>query len=431
MASPIHSYLFSPPSSPPVLPADHVLRSPALSSIRSLIPSNTLPRSSIDGAVKARSPLTQQSRFTLDSTYPAFPSRLRERKDVFTLTVEDTSLSASSSRPNSPRITEKILLGSPGHYLNVPTVAQPVPRGMPGLPKPVIRLLWLASLLITSMMLLVYVPGSRLPSLHTASVSRRLAMASDGRAYVDVLDPIKGWQDAKDRDYVPPQIFAGRLDRRVEAARVAPVVRVPTRESFPLALSLFHRLISAHPKANRPSPRPLPRSHEILALQSYLLQSSYNVLPADLDTDAPLDANLVLGYAADEIALHELEAERAQDIVVRCRRVFFTPTRPPRSLGRSARERPSPDTHPSIHSTRFRQAPADPPAPRLPNAAWRSRHDGQQALCGGSHRNERYEGEWKAGELARFDRMGREEGGSEESLEAEPGQGEEEGDDRG
>ena len=51
-------------------------------------------------------------------------------------------------------------------------------------------------------------------------------------------------------------------------------------------------------------------------MQSYLLQSTYNVLPHNIDPKQPLDANLVLGYAADETALEELEAERAGDVVI-------------------------------------------------------------------------------------------------------------------
>jgi len=153
--------------------------------------------------------------------------------------------------------------------------------------------------------------------VHATSVSPRLALAEDGRAYIDVLDPIKGFEDAKDRDYLPPQIYAGRLDQQVKSARVAPFVRPLSREFIAIMLRRDTTVLNpAPPKSSRPVARPLPRSHELLALQSYLLQSTFNILPADLDTTAPLDSDLVLGYAPTDSALTELEAEHANDIVV-------------------------------------------------------------------------------------------------------------------
>lgn len=71
-------------------------------------------------------------------------------------------------------------------------------------------------------------------------------------------------------------------------------------------------------------PRPLPESHEILAIQSYLLDSSYNVLSADIDPSSPVDANKVTshkqmgkpGSAAEQAWLEELEHEQGQDVVI-------------------------------------------------------------------------------------------------------------------
>jgi hypothetical protein len=168
MASPIHSYLFSPPASPPTLPHDHVLRSPALNSIRSLIPTDYAPRSSQDGPAK-RSPFTTQTcRFTTDVTYP-FDSRLHEvyRKsgnEVFTLTVEDASL--STPRP-SPKICLEVVSGQADERsqpINTPTVPSPIRRRIRipgfglGLPRPVIRLIFLGTVLLATLWLLSHVP---------------------------------------------------------------------------------------------------------------------------------------------------------------------------------------------------------------------------------------------------------------------------------
>ena len=64
------------------------------------------------------------------------------------------------------------------------------------------------------------------------------------------------------------------------------------------------------------SNRPLPSTHELLALQSYLLQSTTNYLPSNIDPHRPLDANIVLGYDVDEAALRELERERVGEVIV-------------------------------------------------------------------------------------------------------------------
>lgn len=70
--------------------------------------------------------------------------------------------------------------------------------------------------------------------------------------------------------------------------------------------------------------RPLPPSHELLAIQSYLLQSAYNVLP-EVDPSRPLDANAVLGFShnlgatgsdAEKAWLEEIENERADEVVI-------------------------------------------------------------------------------------------------------------------
>lgn len=53
--------------------------------------------------------------------------------------------------------------------------------------------------------------------------------------------------------------------------------------------------ITAHPRANRPDPHPLPASHELLALQSFILDSSHATLAPAVDGASPLDAVMLLG----------------------------------------------------------------------------------------------------------------------------------------
>jgi len=68
---------------------------------------------------------------------------------------------------------------------------------------------------------------------------------------------------------------------------------------------------------------PLPESHEILAIQSYLLESAYNVLPSDIDPQSPVDANKVSPHMMGKPGskeymayLDELIKEKGQEVVV-------------------------------------------------------------------------------------------------------------------
>jgi hypothetical protein len=311
MSSPIHSYLFSPPPSPPLRSADakpttqDATRAHGLTSIKSLfMPSelNLMPRPSLDGnnELKIRSPRTPAQRhFTLDTTYPS-PSRFTRP----TVIVEDTD-----QIPRSPRI-----ISAPHDLIsekveaipaNVPSTTIPMSAS---LPRPLLRLLFLASLIISSVLLLVYVPEARFPSLKAASSSRRLALSTDGRAYYDLAHAVNSFDEALDRDYRPPQV------RTTKAKRAALPPPSTDRETAPM------------PKSTRTamSSRPLPESHELLALQSYLLQSAYNVLPASIDPKQPLDAHTILnvgklGVAGGDVEkawLADLESEREDDIVV-------------------------------------------------------------------------------------------------------------------
>jgi len=80
-------------------------------------------------------------------------------------------------------------------------------------------------------MILIFVPSARLPSLHTASVSRRLALAPDGRAYLDVVSPVNSWEEGLERDYKPPQIKASKMMRKRSGVVPDLEERVAARES--------------------------------------------------------------------------------------------------------------------------------------------------------------------------------------------------------
>ncbi|OCF72396.1 hypothetical protein I204_06775 [Kwoniella mangroviensis CBS 8886] len=313
MSSPIHSYLFSPPPSPPrrAMDSDPNIGFTGIKSL--LVPTDFIPRSPhLDGGLKTRSPRTpQQSKFTLDNVYPSsFPSRSR------ILDPEATPI-ATYSTPTTPRRRsyEKTVSSPPYIPSNVPSAPIPIPSS---LPKPLIRLLFLASLLLSSILLLVFVPSARLPSLRAAGMSRRLALDPNGKAFIDV-EGITSWSDARDKDYRPPQIKAPHMMRRALEEKAAPA---------PIFGQQADEFMLAHPRASRPAliPRPLPSSHELLALQSYLLSSAYNVIPSHVDPSEPIDANAVLGVGVHKLGpaggdleqawLDELKGEREDEVIV-------------------------------------------------------------------------------------------------------------------
>lgn len=312
MSSPIHKYLFSPPPSPPSRGVDEAklagenTRAHGLTSIKGmLLPTEMLGRSSLESVneLKSRSPRTPTLRqFTLDNSYPSPGGRLIQP----TVMVVDTEETAGSPRIlSSP--SDNLVEKGESVPVNIPSASIPLPSA---LPRPLLRLLFLASLLISSVMLLVYVPEARLPSLKAASASRRLALSSDGRAYYDIANKVNTWEEGKDRDYRPPQVRVKNMKR---AALPPPST---DRDSVPLPQATRKALTS----------RPVPESHELLALQSYLLQSNYNILPASVDPRLPLDAHAVLNVGADKLGtsgsdaekewLADLEREREDDVVV-------------------------------------------------------------------------------------------------------------------
>lgn len=307
MSSPIHKYLFSPPPSPPSRCADDAkdtTRARGLTSIKELIlPTDLTSSSSLDGnnVLKVRSPKILSVRHhTLDNTYPTSGRFLQP-----IVTVEDTE-----EKLGVPRI-----ISAPGQSMNekadvpcnIPTASTPMPSA---LPRPLLRLLFLVSLVVSSVLLLVFVPQARFPSLRAASDSRRLALSPDGKAYYDLANVVNSWEEAKDRDYRPPQV---RIKNMKRAALPPPST---DRDSTSLPLSTGKAM----------SRRPLPESHELLALQSYLLQSDYNILPESINPRLPLDAHAVLNVGSSQLGssgsdkektwLQDLEREREDDVVV-------------------------------------------------------------------------------------------------------------------
>ncbi|OCF43459.1 hypothetical protein I317_02759 [Kwoniella heveanensis CBS 569] len=312
MSSPIHSFLFSPPPSPPRRSSAAPDPNDGFTSLKSLLlPTDFLPRSPhLDGGLKPRSPRTPtQSHFfssgDAQSTTQSYPSRSLVRnkpRDPEATPVLTISVPATPRR----RSADKIAVSPPYVPSNVPS--SPLPAIPSSLPKPLIRLLFLTSLLLSSILLLVYVPSARLPSLRAASMSRRLALDPSGKAFIDV-QPVTSWEDAREKDYRPPQIKASHMMRRAIEAK---------KNSKP----------APHPLASRPAlrARPLPASHELFALQSYLLSSAYNIIPDNVNPEEPLDANAVLGVdvhrlgpsggEAEQAWLDELKGESEDEVII-------------------------------------------------------------------------------------------------------------------
>jgi hypothetical protein len=73
------------------------------------------------------------------------------------------------------------------------------------------------------------------------------------------------------------------------------------------------RVSAAPPSATRPNhaARSLPVSHELLAVQSYILQSAYNLLPVDRDNELPINTDAVLSFSAHKLGAEGSDAEKA------------------------------------------------------------------------------------------------------------------------
>ena len=197
MSSPIHQFLFSPPPPPPTLKRAN--RPPPLTSLHALLPEVILPRVAFDGSseLKPRSPRTPQQQHAT-----AFLDYLGSDNEA-------TPRAAEIFTPR--RKVEKTVFSPPYLPTNVPSTQLPLPST---LPRPLLRLILLASLIASSILLLLFVPSVRLPSLYTASIGRHLALAPDGRAALDVANAVRGWEKATERVYEPPQIKTANMMKR-------------------------------------------------------------------------------------------------------------------------------------------------------------------------------------------------------------------------
>ena len=258
MSSPIHKYLFSPPPSPPTRSNDWAVRKPSLTPIK--LVSELLPNArTFDaerGEMKPRSPRTpQQRQFTLDNTYPSpYPSSPAIVIDEVGGTPGSATPKASAIGPSTPKRRtkgDKEKIASPPYLpANVPSSPIPIPSA---LPRPLVRLMVFASLVLSCILMLVFVPSARLPSLHSASVSRRLKLAPDGRAYLDVVRGANSWEDARDRDYQPPQIRVKQMNKRVPSREKRAVPR-----ELPVQFNAKHTDFQPLPRrAASPVPFPL------------------------------------------------------------------------------------------------------------------------------------------------------------------------------
>ncbi|KAI9633299.1 uncharacterized protein MKK02DRAFT_39278 [Dioszegia hungarica] len=160
---------------------------------------------------------------------------------------------------------------------NIPS--RPLSRDGAAIPKPLVRLILILVTMAAGALLLVRTTAPRIP-LFRVNVRREFKEAGG---------------------YEPPQVGSTRMLQKASAPRSA---RTP--------LTFV--------------PHPIPFSHELLALQSYLLQSSHNALPPNINPSKPLDGNAILsispaklgrpGSANEAAWLRELEHEREEDIVI-------------------------------------------------------------------------------------------------------------------
>jgi hypothetical protein len=317
MSSPIHSFLFSPPPSPPRRSSTDYNANRGLTSFRSLL----LPLQEHADAQahheKPRSPsslLASPSVTSARAERQAYPAPQASRRPVLQVrtvhSAAELEAIAKAATSPIPIILEPTNVASNDSKLALENINIPT-RSLTAIPRPVVRLVIFAALLLSSIALLVYVPESRLPSLRDASAIHRLVLNPEGAAFIDT--PLDGHQDARDRDYVPPQISIGRSSR-LDHPRKAH------------AHAIFSHLSSAStPKVAPPlaPPRPIPATHELLAVQAWLLQSPFNTLPARLDAKHPIDAVAVTGFdvgPADSVRqkewLHELEKEGDGEVIV-------------------------------------------------------------------------------------------------------------------
>ena len=177
------------------------------------------------GLLRPKSPRTPlQSHFTLDiANFPSSRQTTPVQRKVspsIILTCEN-DMDATPKIDQTPKRRLTMPNTSPGDIAsprmsfdspNAPSVSA---SSMPSsLPRPLIRLLFLSTLVTCSLFMMVCVPSAHLPSLHSAAISRRLALAPDGRAFYEATNVVSSWEEARERDYVPPQIKAHHMMKR-------------------------------------------------------------------------------------------------------------------------------------------------------------------------------------------------------------------------
>jgi hypothetical protein len=279
MSSPIHSFLFSPPPSPPrrrsSIQHDAVR---GFDSFRTLL----LPlHDDTESDEKIRSPSSllaspgSVEAERLRAVRPSHPVATRRARPVLEVrTVHDKAQLAAIAKAATSPIP--IILEPTNDDVSSKLALETVPTRtlLPiAIPRPILRLLVFASLLLSCGALLYLVPGTRPPSLHQASQVHRLVL---NPTYTD------------DRHYVPPQITIGRSARPDRPAAQQELANKSYR--------IFSHLASQKVTVPVAPARPIPASHELLAVQAWFLQSPFNTLPAHIDAKSPIDAAAVTGY---------------------------------------------------------------------------------------------------------------------------------------
>ncbi|KIR58183.1 hypothetical protein I314_06148 [Cryptococcus bacillisporus CA1873] len=323
MSSPIHKYLFSPPPSPPSRgPRSSLNPNRGLTTLKSLLlPSEFIPQSSLDHvgsppSLKTRSPHTpQQGRFTFDTS--AYPSSGRGRRGNGYYAARDLeSIPESSILSPSQQVSDKKLQLAPP--INIVSPSASHSRSFQSaltVPKPILRLIFLVCIIFTTAAILIFVPSARPPSLFPDNIAEQTAFVLEDH-YVDVDVKINvnalGWKGmGEERKYEPPLMKAAWMLKGVRSKKETEVNKdvqevkevKKAKEIVEVQTQQLHA--APPPKTTRPAlrPRPIPASHELLALQSYILASQYNVLSENIDPSKPLDANTILGISASESRL--------------------------------------------------------------------------------------------------------------------------------
>ncbi|KGB80308.1 hypothetical protein CNBG_6146 [Cryptococcus deuterogattii R265] len=320
MSSPIHKYLFSPPPSPPSRgPRSSLNPNRGLTTLKSLLlPSEFIPQSSLDDHVgsppslKTRSPHTpQQGRFTFDTS--AYSSFGRGRRGNGYYAARDLeSIPESSILSPSQQVSDRKLQLAPPINIVSPASHSRSFQSALTVPKPILRLFFLVCIIFTTAAILIFVPSARPPSLFPDNIAEQTAFVLEDH-YVDVDVKINvnalEWKGmGEGREYEPPLMKAAWMLKGVRSKKQTEVNKdvqevkevKKAKEIVDVQTQQLHA--APPPKTTRPAlrPRPIPASHELLALQSYILASQYNVLSENIDPSKPLDANTILGISASE-----------------------------------------------------------------------------------------------------------------------------------